>query len=59
MSQSVAIKITGHHLTDNVYRRYVIADKDMMREGAEKLSGLFSRTLVSRLEKVASASGRD
>jgi hypothetical protein len=38
------MKITGH-LTDSVYRRYAIADEDMKREGAEKLSGLFSRTL--------------
>jgi hypothetical protein len=44
------MKITGH-LTDSVYRRYAIADEDMMREGAEKLSGLFSRILVKPARK--------
>jgi hypothetical protein len=50
VSQSVAIKITGH-LLDSVYRRYAIADEDMLREGAQRLSGLFSRTLVKSARK--------
>ena len=39
VSRSVATKLTGHK-TEEVYRRYAIADEDALEEGVEKLARL-------------------
>jgi integrase len=39
VSRSVAMKLTGHK-TESVYRRYAIADEEVLAEGVEKLAKL-------------------
>lgn len=45
--RSAAMKMTGH-LTESVYRRYAIVDEGMLREAAEKLSALTSKSVKFR-----------
>ncbi len=57
VSRSVAMKLTGHK-TEEVYRRYAIADAGAMQEGVEKLSRLHAEkqepAKVTRIQKGAS-----